>query len=348
MSPPLYQTRDLRHFYQGRQVLDLPDLEITQGEVVGLSGPNGSGKSTLLRILALLEAPSQGTLLVDGREGPQAMLRGAGGVTLLLQEPYLLRRSLMSNLAYGLKGRLPRDQVSAKAEQALEWVGLNPREFARRHWYQLSGGETRRAALAVRLALRPRVLLLDEPTAGVDASSADLLHQASLRANREWGCTLVVASHDLAWLTELGGRALTLSNGRLGLAPANQLAGPWGSDGQAPARSRLILADGQMVLGPPLPASQPPVVASLDPSRLRLLASPPPPSPGQNLLKAVIHQLTLEPSGLLLVGLRVGPVGLLARIEAPGGQAASHLRPGQEVWAAFAADDLRWNDSVTA
>jgi tungstate transport system ATP-binding protein len=217
--PPLYEAQDLRHYYGQRLVLDLPSLSIGQGEVVGLAGANGSGKSTLLRLLALLESPSQGRLLVRGRQGLQALPRGAGGVTLLLQEPYLLHRTVKANLAYGLayglKGRLGRDQAAERVAEALAWVGLDPAVFGRRAWYQLSGGETRRVALAARLALRPLVLLLDEPTSGVDSASAELIHRAFVRANQEWGSTLVVTSHDLAWLHGLSDRVFSLREGRL-------------------------------------------------------------------------------------------------------------------------------------
>lgn len=219
MSEPLYQVRGLVHHYGPLPALDIPRLEIPRGAVIGLAGPNGSGKSTLLRILAFLEAPSQGRVLFEGApRGPESP-DARQGITLLLQEPYLLKRGVVANLAYGLKlrgrGRARQEQL----DQALEWVGLAPREFGRRRWYELSGGEAKRVALAARLVLKPRVLLLDEPTAGVDAPSAELIRRAALRAREQWGATLVVASHDLTWLGRTVDQVWGLEYGHLAAAP---------------------------------------------------------------------------------------------------------------------------------
>ncbi|MFH1034917.1 MAG: ABC transporter ATP-binding protein [Pseudomonadota bacterium] len=219
MSRDLYQVRDLIHAYGPRRVLDVPGLDIPQGAVIGLAGPNGSGKSSLLRLLAFLEAPSQGQVIFAGAPRGPDTPGARQGVTLLLQEPYLLKRGVAANLAYGLRlrgqGRPPR----AELDQALAWVGLEPDQFARRRWYQLSGGEAKRVALAARLVLKPRVLLLDEPTAGVDAPSAELISRAALAAREQWGTTLVVASHDLAWLARTVDRVWGLQYGRLAAAP---------------------------------------------------------------------------------------------------------------------------------
>jgi tungstate transport system ATP-binding protein len=100
-------------------------------------------------------------------------------------------------------------------------LGLDPDTFARRQWDELSGGEAQRVALAARLVLNPRVLLLDEPTASVDARSSELIRSASLRARNDWGTTLVIASHDREWLYDVCDEVLHLFKG----VPAGKPAG---------------------------------------------------------------------------------------------------------------------------
>ena len=182
--------------------------------VVGLVGPNGAGKSTLLKILALLIPPTRGRILVDGREAADPA-GWRGRITMLLQEPYLLQRSVFDNVAYGLRIAGQSDGVRDRVDRALEAVGLDPAGFARRSWRELSGGEARRVALAARLALRPLALLLDEPTAGVDAPSAELIKKAALEARDAWGTTLLVASHDIDWLNGTADALVHLAAGRL-------------------------------------------------------------------------------------------------------------------------------------
>lgn len=202
----LYQCRDLTQRYEGRTVLHLPELNIARGEVLALTGPNGAGKSTLLRLLAFLEEPASGELHFHGTPGRAPRQE----VTLLLQEPYLLKTSVFENVVYGLRVRGRRHDLREAAEAAMLAVGFAPeREMLRRPWKALSGGEKQRVALAARLVLRPLVLLLDEPTSSVDAASAKAI-EAAVRQAALAGTTVVAASHDLAWLACLDARRLEL------------------------------------------------------------------------------------------------------------------------------------------
>ena len=130
-------------------------LDIEPGSIAGLAGPNGSGKSTLLRLLAFLETPASGTLTFMGNPVPGKPNGVHRQVTLLVQEPYLLKRSVHANVAYGLKAR-GESGITKKVNHALEIVGLSPDEFSHRQWYELSGGEAQRVALAARLVLKPK------------------------------------------------------------------------------------------------------------------------------------------------------------------------------------------------
>jgi len=214
MSDPLYHLENVRQVYGDRTVLDVDQLEIEARSIIGLTGPNGSGKSTLMRILAFVEAPAAGRMTFQGRPRHQVGLALRRQVTMLSQEPYLLKRSVRANVAYGLKIRGISD-AGPRVDEALRQVGLDPSRFADRSWRELSGGEAQRVALAARLVLRPRVLLLDEPTTSLDRESARRIKEASLAARKEWGTTLVVVSHDMAWLESVCDNILVLADGRL-------------------------------------------------------------------------------------------------------------------------------------
>ena len=201
---PLYVCRNLVQRYEGREVLRLPELTVDEGEVLALTGPNGCGKSTLLRLLAFLERPAAGLLRYSGGDEPRQE------VTLLLQDAYLMRCSVFANVTLGLRLRHQRQELRAIYEECMRAVGFAaPGELAGRDRRALSGGERQRVALAARLALRPRVLLLDEPTASVDARSARAIVDA-VRACVGRGTTVICATHDRALMTALAAREVAL------------------------------------------------------------------------------------------------------------------------------------------
>ena len=210
----IIRLESVRQIYSGRTVLDIDHLEVEPGEIIGLTGPNGAGKSVLLRLLAFLEAPAQGLVLFHGKPAPITPNRVHRQVTLLVQEPYLLKRSVFANVAYGLKVRR-ESNIQERVHEAMVKVGLPPETFAGRHWFELSGGETQRVALAARLVLKPKILLMDEPTASLDRASATLISQAALDARNEDGTTLVIASHDIPWLNTVSTRTFHVERGRM-------------------------------------------------------------------------------------------------------------------------------------
>ena len=204
MSGKLYEARNLVQRYNGREALNVQHLAIEEGEAVFLTGPNGCGKSTLLRLLAFLERPAAGELrYAGGAEGRKE-------ATLLLQDPYLLHMSVFNNVALGQKFRNQTGDLRQVFECCMQAAGFeDPWNFADRGPRELSGGERQRVALASRLALRPMVLLLDEPTANVDAASARALAQAVKNCNAD-GITVVCATHDPALLRAIDAREIRL------------------------------------------------------------------------------------------------------------------------------------------
>lgn len=210
----LYELRDVIQQYENRVIVNLPHFDISAGVILGLAGPNGGGKSTLMRLLAFLETPIAGEVRFDGKPslGREIELRQV--VAYFPQEPYLLKRSVRANVGYGLMlRRLPN--ITERVTEALSQVGLNPERFMNRSWMQLSGGEVKRVALAARLALRPRVLLLDEPTANLDRESAELVRQAVAAARERYGTTLVISGHDHPWLQAICDDIIWLRDGML-------------------------------------------------------------------------------------------------------------------------------------
>jgi len=210
----LYALRDVIQRYEDRVILNLPVLDVPAGTILGLAGPNGGGKSTLLRLLAFLESPVSGEVRFDGRPtlGREIELRQI--ISYFPQEPYLLKRSVRANVGYGLSIRRVAN-VATRVNEALAQVGLDPERFAGRSWMQLSGGEVKRVALAARLALRPKVLLLDEPTANLDRASAELVRRAVATAREKHGTTLVISGHDHPWLQAICDDIIWLRDGML-------------------------------------------------------------------------------------------------------------------------------------
>ncbi|MEA4991930.1 ABC transporter ATP-binding protein, partial [Desulfovibrio desulfuricans] len=204
MSANLYEARNLVQRYNGREALSVQYLSIEEGEAVFLTGPNGCGKSTLLRLLAFLERPAAGELrYAGGAEGRKE-------ATLLLQDPYLLHMSVFNNVVLGLKLRHQGADLRQTFECCMQAAGFDdPWNFADRGPRELSGGERQRVALASRLALRPKVLLLDEPTANVDAASARAIALAVKNSTAE-GMTVVCATHDPALLRAIDAREIKL------------------------------------------------------------------------------------------------------------------------------------------
>jgi tungstate transport system ATP-binding protein len=185
------------------QALKACGLNIRAGERVALVGSNGSGKSTLLRTLHGLVRPSVGSLQVDA----------AARQAMLFQHPYMIRASAQTNVALGLwlKG-VAWKTARAQALQALERVGLQA--LAQRNAKALSGGQQQRLALARAWALRPDVLLLDEPTASLDPAAKREV-EALMAEFAQAGMTLIFSSHNLGQVKRLASRVMYLEQGRL-------------------------------------------------------------------------------------------------------------------------------------
>ncbi|ABW68432.1 energy-coupling factor ABC transporter ATP-binding protein [Desulfosudis oleivorans] len=289
MSSVIYRVSDLVYAYDsGPRVLEVPELEITRGTVTGLVGPNGSGKTTLLKLLAFVQKPVAGEIRFKGRPASTFSEHVRFAVTFLPQTPYLLKRSVYGNIAYGLRLRgVTTEDMDRRIERALALVGL-PFDVCRRRPDSLSGGQAQRVALAARLALEPEVLLLDEPTASVDVESARLIQEAVLAARQVHGTTVVVASHDLQWMHAVSDRMLQMYNGRVWEAGSkNVVPGPWHSAGEG--RWEKHLPGGQRIHVPAPPVADASALIEFG------LAKTPTAGAGLPTLSGKVTHLVLEP-----------------------------------------------------
>jgi tungstate transport system ATP-binding protein len=224
----LYDIQNLKQIYAQKNVLNIKNFQIRSKEIIGVTGSNGSGKSTLLRHLAFLEKPKEGLLSYKNFDYQTLPLNVKREITMLFSEPYLLRRSVEANLLFGLKVRGERENLQKRACEVLELMGLTPRKFLHRKWYELSSGETQRVAFAARLILKPSVLLLDEPTNSLDKSGLPKFSEAVLLANKEWGTTIVITSHNISWLSNIATKIVGLHFGKLVEFPiSNLILGKW-------------------------------------------------------------------------------------------------------------------------
>ena len=199
-------------------VLDRLDLSVSTGSLLALLGPSGSGKSTVLRIIAGLEAPDDGMLRLDGQDAA-AMTPGERRVGFVFQGYALFAHmTAAENIAFGMRvmrrpHRPSRPQITAEVARLLAMVRLEG--LGERLPGQLSGGQCQRVALARALAIRPRILLLDEPFGALDREVRDELRGELRRVHDELGITTVLVTHDHEDASVLADRVVTLSRGRV-------------------------------------------------------------------------------------------------------------------------------------
>ncbi len=193
----------------GRLVLTLDHLTMEKGEILAVVGPNGAGKTTLLLTLAGLLRPEQGSICLEGREDGYGSLGYRRRLALVMQENLLLSRSVFENVALGLRfRRLPKPEVKQRVEEWLERLKIA--HLSRRRASELSGGETRRVALARAFVLQPELLLLDEPFAALDRSTRQRLQEELKVILSEAGTTTIFSTHSESDVRKLAGRKLEL------------------------------------------------------------------------------------------------------------------------------------------
>ncbi|TKB26910.1 ATP-binding cassette domain-containing protein [Desulfopila sp. IMCC35006] len=213
----LYSLENLTRKHGDRTVLHIDKLDIEPEQIYTLIGPNGAGKTSLLQILAFLDQPSSGRMHFLDKEvsfDQKQLYALRRQVVLLDQTPIMFTGSVRQNVEFGLQVRkVARTERRQRIEEALELVGME--RFADYDAQGLSGGETKRVALARALVLQPEVLLCDEPTANVDNENQEIILKIIDKINQEHKASVIFSTHYLAQGQRLAHQTLLLQNGEL-------------------------------------------------------------------------------------------------------------------------------------
>ena len=224
LTQPIIITEHLTHIYatgpQQKIALNDINLEIERGSCTAIIGVTGSGKSTLVQHFNGLLHPTSGTVIVNGsdinaRGADLRTLRQQVGMLFQFPEAQLFEHTIFADVAFGPRRmKLNKREVRQRVQHALDIVGLPHREFASRSPFELSGGQMRRVALAGVLAMSPSILILDEPTTGLDAEAREEFYYYLQRIQQE-GVTIVLVSHDMAEVATLADWLCVLHQGNL-------------------------------------------------------------------------------------------------------------------------------------
>lgn len=213
---PLIQIRNLNKSYGDKQILRDISLDICKGDVVAVIGPSGCGKSTFLRLLNLLERPTSGDILLDGKsilakDVPSHLVRERIG--MVFQQFNLFKNmTAKKNIMFApvKLGKMDKDEAERKAQELLERIGLSDR--GNHYPAQLSGGQQQRIAIARALAMNPEAILFDEPTSALDPEMVGEVLKM-MKSLAQSGMTMVVVTHEMGFAREVANRVLFFADG---------------------------------------------------------------------------------------------------------------------------------------
>lgn len=222
---PQISVKEVTYLYdQGlsteRKALDRINLEIEKGDFIGLIGPTGSGKSTLVQHLNGLLFPTSGEVMVEevnlkDKSADLKKIRQKVGLVFQFPERQLFEDTVQEDIAFGPKNLgLSKEEIDGRVRESMGSVGLDFEQFAHRSPFFLSGGEQRKVAIAGILALKPEILVLDEPTCGLDAKSTGEIKKLLKQLNSA-GVTIILISHNMDLIAELAKKVILLDRGKL-------------------------------------------------------------------------------------------------------------------------------------
>ena len=206
-----------------KKALDNVNLEIEDGEFLAVIGHTGSGKSTLIQHLNGLLKPASGKIYVDGtditdKDTKLVDIRKKVGLVFQYPEYQLFEETIVKDIAYGPSNlELNEDEILRRVKKSMEMVGLNYEEYKDISPFELSGGQKRRVAIAGVIAMEPKVLILDEPTAGLDpAGRDDILEQIKL-LHEKYNMTIILVSHSMEDVGKLAEKIIVMNDGHIEL-----------------------------------------------------------------------------------------------------------------------------------
>ena len=224
---PIIQIEHLTYIYgegmpDATRALDDISFSIERGEFLGVIGPTGCGKSTLITHFNGLNRPTSGRLLIDGEDmwaDPKQIRKYRFKVGLVFQYPeyQLFEETVRKDIAFGPRNMgLPEEEIAKRVVEAARFCGLDE-EMLDRSPFELSGGQKRRVAIAGVIAMRPEVLVLDEPAAGLDPEGREMILGQVPRYHKETGTTVVLVSHSMEDIAKYADRVLVLQAGKLAM-----------------------------------------------------------------------------------------------------------------------------------
>ncbi len=227
VAPPVIETRDVTYTYSPGTPFQMDamtgvSLSVEKGDFVGIIGHTGSGKSTLVQHLNGLLRPTSGRVLLNGNDvwaEPKKIreIRFQVGLVFQYPEHQLFEETARKDIAFGPKNMgLPEEEIERRVLRAAEFVGLKP-ELLEKSPFELSGGEKRRAAIAGVMAMQPEVLILDEPTAGLDPKGRDMILEQIKAYQQETGATVLLVSHSMEDIARVAKRVLVMNGGRVAM-----------------------------------------------------------------------------------------------------------------------------------
>lgn len=203
-----------------KEALKNVNIEIKEGSITGLIGHTGSGKSTMLQLLNGLAKPAEGKVYLDGEdiwEKPKEIGKVRFRVGLVMQYPeyQLFEETVEKDIAFGPKNMgLSESEISERIREAIDFVGLSP-DVLTKNPFDLSGGQKRRVAIAGVIAMRPEVLVLDEPAAGLDPQGRDIILGGVFKYREKTGATVIIVSHSMEDMARLCDNIIVLSHGEV-------------------------------------------------------------------------------------------------------------------------------------
>lgn len=220
--------RDLTHIYNEgtpfeSKALDQVTMHIEDGEFIGLIGHTGSGKSTLIQHFNGLLKPQQGTIIVNGleitaKDVSLVNVRKKVGLVFQYPEYQLFEETIYKDVAFGpTKLGLDEAEVKKRVYESLEAVGIDPEEKGEASPFDLSGGQKRRVAIAGVIAMQPDILILDEPTAGLDPYGRDEILAQIVKIHQQRNTTIILVSHSMEDLSKVAGRLMVMNKGKVEL-----------------------------------------------------------------------------------------------------------------------------------